>query len=366
MPRVGGLGGAKPPRQAVCGPNFNTPYEISRPFKPLGPALYHLAHMPIREYLDELADNILVEIRKAVPRGKRRRNWIKTTSRARQCGTELIGIQCGCGYVKGGIVADCGLRTCPYCARRRSKNLAKALDELLCRLPSGRGLGFYLLTFTVRYDPMSASDLSVDGILERSVRARRGVSHCWRRYLKMLGTDKQQSGIAWFVEVSPRGAVHIHALFFGGRPDVEKLRMLYLERVPSSPFVNVKYVRTGQRSRRKALREVCKYLVKAASPVRRNILEGGVGEFLDPRLAARVEVALFAQRLFERRGCFRGLGDDDADDLIDGCKCPRCGAADQWSNIRMQVADFLSVAPCDWRPFVRGRPHPEGGHHRSD
>jgi hypothetical protein len=221
-----------------------------------------------------------------------------------------------------------------------------------CR-KSPKGWGFYFVTFTLRFRPDLAEDLSVDGLRRRGKTLTDGVRYTWKRYLRFLGSDQTKPGFLFSVEVSPGGAVHAHAIFHGRRPDVQKLRMLYTSKVGDSPMLNVRYIR-GNVS--KALKEVIKYLTKGASPARADILRGGRGQYTDPRLAARVEVAFSGSRLIERLGGFRRLSDEDPPVLDDECRCPKC-ACTVWNEFMVPVARALEMVPIDWRPtFVKPKP----------
>ena len=125
--------------------------------------------------------------------------------------------------------------------------------------------------------------------------------------------------------------VHAHVLYHGRRPDVATLRMLYMLRVGDSPFIDVRYVREPA----KGIVELAKYVTKGASPVKTRSLGGGLGEYLEPELAARIEVAFTGDRLVECYGAWRGIDpddDDDAPDLPDE-PCSGCGATGRWTQV---------------------------------
>jgi hypothetical protein len=233
------------------------------------------------------------------------------------------------------------------------------LLEMTDGLAYRRGFGMFFLTFTLKYDPMSQRDLSVDGIRTRYETLMAAVQYCWKRYLRRLGAETQAPGLLRKAEVSPRGAVHCHALFYGQRPDISQLRMLFESRAPGSVFVNIKWVKAGA-GRVKAIKELAKYMTKSASPARVDILSGGPGEYLDPELAARVEFALFGMRSFEAQGCFRGMNNDDGDDDVEGeiSTCPRCGEVGHWTKIDCRVSVLLRTVDSDWIPIFARRPPP--------
>jgi hypothetical protein len=208
-------------------------------------------------------------------------------------------------------------------------------------------MGLYFLTFTLRYDPTDPADLSVEGLKRRKQIVRDGVGYVWKKYLKRIGR-----AMALAVEVSPRGAVHIHALFHGHRPDVGKLRAAYMFRAGDSPFVNCKYVQRPE----KAIRELAKYMMKAASPKNIRLLRGGRGEFIDPVLAARAEVAFSGDRLFECLGAWRGADDDEDLPIVEAASCAHCGSR-IWRRDVVRFGALLKELPPDWIPrFGRAGP----------
>jgi hypothetical protein len=155
------------------------------------------------------------------------------------------------------------------------------------------------------------------------------------------------------VEVGGGGMVHAHALYYGPRPDVNKLRAGWTFRVGNSPQIDAKYVRKPA----KAIREVAKYVVKAASPKQVRTLRGGVGEYLHPELAARVEVAFCGDRLFETFGAWRGkdvASDSEPEASFADHPCAACGAVGAWSSVRLPLGEWFRAAPPDWHPrFTR-------------
>jgi hypothetical protein len=208
-------------------------------------------------------------------------------------------------------------------------------------------MGLYFLTFTLRYNPSDPDEVSVEGLKRRKQIVRDAVGYVWKKYLKKIGR-----AMALTVEVSPRGAVHIHALFHGHRPDIAKLRTAYMFRAGDSPFVNTKSVQRPE----KAIRELAKYMMKAASPKNIRLLRGGRGEFIDPILAARAEVAFSGDRLFECFGAWRGADDDD--DLPDAppTSCAHCGSR-VWTTQTVRLGVLLKELPSDWVPrFGRAGP----------
>jgi hypothetical protein len=187
-------------------------------------------------------------------------------------------------------------------------------------------MSLYLLTFTLRYDPSDEADLSVAGLQRRKDAVLDGFRHVWRKYLK----PRARAAVRSF-EVGSAGMVHAHVLYHGLRPDIVTLRMLYMLRVGDSPSINVRYVREPA----KGIAELAKYVTKGASPVKTRSFGGAPGEYLDPLLAARVEVAFAGERLVDCYGAWRGIDPDDDDDAAELTEepCSQCGATGRWSQV---------------------------------
>lgn len=338
--------GAKPPSAgagAAGAPKLDT-YESSQLRGPSRVPLFR----PVRLTLGEFRRRVAVELHalsKTYFRpGKKRRGFKRAALSLVSCGstaTRDVCPECGrASMLTISIDTSCGLRCCPMCARRRANNLRARLDRKWCEGRRPRDMGLYLLTFTLRYDPGSPDDLSVEGLKRRRKLVRDAVGFVWKRYLKPRGLS-----LALAVEVSPRGAVHVHALYHGHRPDARQLRSAYMFQVGDSPVVNCKYVRNPA----KGIREVVKYLGKAASPRNPRIIRGGVGDFINPVLAARAEVAFSGARLFECLGAWRGADVDEDAPEREPHACPHCGGT-KWQRETVLFRSLLPALPYDWVP----------------
>jgi hypothetical protein len=345
--------GAEPPSAgagAAGAPNLDT-YGTTQPAKPSRSARFG----PLWLTLDEYREGVAAELRNLAlyhaAHGKRRRNFVKKARSLLSCGQFARVQRCGtCGVLDAAtaiVECACDLRSCPTCARRRANIARTRLEAKWCEGARPRDMGLYLLTFTLRYDPESPDDLSIDGLKRRKKIVRDAVGFVWRHYLKARGR-----AMAISLEVSPRGAVHIHALYHGRRPDAVILRETYMFRAGDSPFVNCEHVHKPA----KAIRELAKYMMKAASPKNPRILHGGRGEFIDPVLAARAEVAFSGDRLFECMGAWRGADDDK--DLPEQAPrtCQHCGAS-AWKSDIAPLQTVLAELPDGWTPrFGRAGP----------
>jgi len=348
--------GAEPPSVGAGeagAPNLDTS-ETTRIREPSGSALFGPVWMTSDEHDVEVAKQLRRLAIYHMVHGKRRRDFVRKAKALLDCGTVARVPVCRvCRRVdeKSVIIeCGCGLRSCPRCSRRRADVVRNHLDAKWAAGERPRDMGLYLLTFTLRYDPTSQDDLSIKALQRRKQVVREAAGFVWKRYLKRRGR-----AFALAVEVSPRGAVHAHALFHGQRPDVQKLRDTYMFKAGDSPFVNCTYVRRPA----KAIRELAKYMLKAASPKNPRIFRGGRGEFLDPVLAARAEVAFSGDRLFECFGAWRDTKEDKDAPEPTPRTCPHCGSA-CWEVEKRPVVSLLRELPREWIPrFGRAGPRPK-------
>jgi hypothetical protein len=352
-PSAGVTKGAEPPFRGAGeagAPNLDT-NGTTLSTVPFEPALFGVRQLSLAEYRHKTAEQLKRLALWHTVHGKRRRNFVKKARALISCGQFARLRRCDtCGVADPASVrveCACDLRSCPTCARRRADVARARLDTAWRTGARPRRMSLYFLTFTLRYDPTNPADLSVDGLKRRKKIVRDAVGYVWKKYLKTNGR-----AMAIAVEVSPRGAVHIHALFHGYRPDVSRLRETYQFRAGDSPFVNCKYVQRPA----KAIRELAKYMMKASSQRNVRLLRGGRGEFIDPILAARAEVAFSGDRLFECLGAWRGLDDDT--DLPDASPvaCAHCGSR-VWKHETAALFILLQELPLEWIPrFGRAGP----------
>lgn len=352
-PSAGDSKGAEPPFLGggeADAPNLDT-NGTTLPAVPSGTALFGVRRLSLAEYRSKTAEELKRLALWHTAHGKRRRNFVKKARALITCGQFARFRRCGtCGVADAESVrveCACDLRSCPTCARRRADVFRARLDTSWRMGLRPRKMGLYFLTFTLRYDPADPADLSVNGLKRRKKVVREAVGLVWKKYLKPNGR-----AMAIAVEVSPRGAVHIHALYHGHRPDVRVLRETYQFRAGDSPFVNCRYVQKPA----KAIRELAKYMMKASSPKNVRLLRGGRGEFIDPVLAARAEVAFSGERLFECLGAWRGMDDDTDLPAVAQLTCAHCGSR-TWNEVTEPLSSLLSELPIEWVPrFGRAGP----------
>lgn len=297
---AGEFEGAEPPLLRVGGagaPMLDTK-GTSQHFVPSRARVFHPVRMSEREYRRKLAAEFELHA-STLPKGRVRRKWTKKAQQVRGCGSLVAVRRCGdCGTDLVGtarLLTSCQLRSCPTCARFMANEARQKARALIEHLGETAGMDYYSMTFTARFKKADPAEFEIERLMERCKAVKQAVSYVWKRVLK----KRPGAGMMAALEVGPGGGAHIHALYYGPRADVNVVRMAWLEKIPDSPQVKIKDVKDVQKS----VPEVFKYMVKGASPK----TDDAVGERMDPRLAARVEIALHGKRRVEAYGCFRGV-----------------------------------------------------------
>jgi hypothetical protein len=193
--------------------------------------------------------------------------------------------------------------------------------QLLQQMSRTPGCNFYVLHLTSWFDPTDPAALTFDAIATRSCAVKEAVKYVWGRVLKHPG-----AGFITALEVAPGGMVHVHAIYYGRYQDVNVIRAAWLEKLPDSPQLRIDAIANPE----DAVPEVFKYMMKLASPRS----DERVGQWMDPVLAARVEVALSGKRRSESYGAFRGvkLDAEPSEEEAAEVRCKSCGNTDRFSQ----------------------------------
>jgi hypothetical protein len=307
---------------------------------------------------------------------------VRKAERAKGCGEFVTARSCACcGVVDGGekpwqVVAGCDLRICPLCERVRAEGLRLALEaavaategrtedalarlrakhaarpdddgkppgrkeqrqleqaeELVRALGRGRGRNFSwrMITLTDRFDPRDPAQFEPRVLADRIKRLLASARECWSKSLK-----EPDAGAYFSLEISPGGAVHIHALHWGSYSSIPELQAIHLKHCPSASAgaVDVRQVKPGSRGMRSAVAEVAKYICKGAHV--QAVVNGRPVDLPDPALAALVEFT-FSTRLRGKHihwgvGVLQKVGiiaeelAPNADRDGDAGDCPHCG-----------------------------------------
>lgn len=305
-------------------------------------------------------------------------------SRMRACGTRSTVRTCNaCGDPAASVMvhAGCNLRACPWCARRESRERARLVKgaaervpgyvglrreshlaelaarvekldasrassrraERLARLrraqhatrasaPGRAGWGWKLITISPQWDPTSPDGYTVAGLRARLDDVRSRWRALWSEGLSVEGL----AGAYVRVELSARGHVHLHALYYGPWQSRRWLATV------AGCFVDVRVVDEG------GLREAVKYAVKAPTPTRAAFIGGESNTTLQPLLAARWVIASRSKRLAEPYGLMRdamraaevcGAAEED-ERAPEPCACASCGSVELDAGRSVRTAEL--------------------------
>lgn len=203
------------------------------------------------------------------------------------CGKKVVKLVCqDCG-MEYWVKIGCGLRTCPACARLFRRKVTRELWQVAKNLEESIVYKFRHITF----------GYGIDGDRRTVIKKCKKIfKKIWRNIL-----DKRNAGAIATVEFGPeRGSIHLHCLYFGPYVTRERLQREWKRLTIDKWYVDIRQVQG-----RKAVNEVCKYIVKPASTS------------VDP---FEIEQALKGLRRLMTYGCFYNrLGKSES------VKCFKCG-----------------------------------------
>ena len=188
--------------------------------------------------------------------------------------------------------------------------------------------------------------MSVAGLRSRARACIRLSAELWKKRLKTPG-----GAMLRCIEISERGLVHIHIVYYGPTVDSSWLTSTATKLYRRSVRASVKPIKGGKRGVAKVTRYAAKGVKGTAAAFDEDFLTGEKsGTLLHPELAARWEVAVHSARLIESYGALRGLEvphpEDDGgphNDIDVQCSC---GAVGRWTTVYRCARDFLME--CHW------------------
>lgn len=318
------------------------------------------------------------------------------------CGALVMYRQCeacGEGRPGSGVVTSagkpCDLRVCSWCAARRSREMVAELEALLADIEDVKGYRWRFITLQMAYDSADPWAVSVEGLRTRAETMKRIIRFVWEpeRVLQEQGNKRERGapkrrglkqvgvGMLAKIELSGRGFVHGHVLYYG--PFVEKswFEKLMKEGDPSAGHCWIEDVEKNERGKRNekvkslkgAILEVAKYCVKLPSGKNEAWVGGENRWVMSPELVANWEAATIGLRLVERYGVLRGknvekeveehaaseesVHEKDCDKV-----CVRCGVVGEWRNAMKRTGEWVrechvkglsAFAGSRWKPKER-------------
>ena len=266
-----------------------------------------------------------------------------------RCGSVVAARECECcGEVRPGsgtfreVRRTCNGRTCPYCGWVRATERVELLDHAARSMEEFEGYEWQMVTINPQYDmDIDSWDMSLDGLRSRALWIRKAVKALWGKLWKGPGAALFRA-----TEISERGHVHVHAIYYGPRIHQGDSEKLAAEAYGRKVRIDVKKIKGGKEGVKKAVRYAAKSVKGSAAAFNEDFLTGERrARLLHPKLAAKWEVAAFNLRLSESYGAIRGMKAPAPDfeggvhDDVD-VRCS-CGALGQYKTVYRNVFDYL-------------------------
>lgn len=282
--------------------------------------------------------------------------WGVLEGRARElgrCGEVVTARECECcGEVRPGsgtfrgVRRTCGGRSCPYCGWVRAQERVELLRyAALEGVEEVEGYEWQFLTQSLAYDPCRrGEDMQVEGLRSRALILMRMAKRQWEKGLKRPG-----AALLRCVEVSVRGHVHLHMIYYGPRVSAQWMEEVGkgVTRGKRGCKANSRRIKGGKNGVARATKYAAKSVKgNARAAFNEDVLTGEAqAELLYPELAARWELACHQLRLTETYGALRKLsppapeekgGPHDDKDI----QCS-CGAVGQYKTVYRRVRPYL-------------------------
>lgn len=297
-----------------------------------------------------------------------------------RCGDKVVVRTCECcGEDRAGSgsfagsTRTCTWRACPYCGWVRAQKIGEFYEKVGENVDIPDGYVWQKLTVTTRYAPWSHDDVTWQALRHRARLVLKAVKKLWEKKLKVTG-----GGMFRSIECSARAHVHGHLLYLGPPVDSKELTDFVQKEVSRElGYIYAEDLKPGDQDETgnwlpTALKNVSKYMAKGACNFSSDDKEewfAGMGnaECIDPRLAARWEIAVYKMRLMDRYGALRGLDFSESDysyEPPDDSKtaCSHCGTVGKWkSSYRtaylwiqdMHEAGKQALEGSGWQPWWR-------------
>ena len=280
----------------------------------------------------------------------------------KRCGQVVAVRECECcGETRAGsgtfreVSRTCNGRSCPYCSWVRAQERVELLGYAARTLPRVDGYEWQLLTQSLQYDPdVKSDDMSVGGLRARIALCARVWRELWKKGLKAPGASLLRC-----IEVSDRGHVHVHAVYYGPPVDEKWMAEVGRKLTRRGCRSTAKRIKGQENGVKKAARYAAKSVKGSAAAFNEDFLAGETGAWLlHPQLAARWELAAKDRRLVEPYGAIRGLSvprpDEEGGPHDDGDVQCSCGSTGRYRTIYRNVKSYLIECHLDGKAGIEG------------
>lgn len=210
---------------------------------------------------------------------------------------------------------SCGLRTCPFCARKRMLDRTRKVIKFVKSLDANREKYDHRLRFiTFGYGTKDGIKEGMKKSLKAFERIRDNLLETQReKYVDQRDkkTKKRKTeGCVWSVELGPKNlSIHIHVLYWG-KYIPQKVLSNEWKRLTGKFYVDIRYAKNKSKKKKGLwgiVLETTKYIMKGLID-------------LDEETAFRIERELFNIRTFGTSGIFYGKIKTEKPE------CPFCGS----------------------------------------
>jgi len=280
-----------------------------------------------------------------------------------------------------GTHRTCKWKACPYCSWVRAKKVGEFYERAAEDVEIPEGWSWQLLTVTTRYSPWHGDDVKWEALRVRARLVLKAARHLWKTALKVKGAAMFRS-----IECSTRGHVHAHLPYMGPEVDSGELTRLVQHEVGQGlGYVYSKTIEVGDADEMgnrlpAQIGNAAKYMAKgtfgygSSDDDREGWFEQDeYAVCIDPRLAARWEIATYKMRLTDRYGVLRGVDYSESDyryETPDDSKvaCHRCGTKGEWKTSYRRTEVFIqdmhweglkALEGSNWEPWWRRKKREE-------
>lgn len=272
-----------------------------------------------------------------------------------------------------GSKRTCRWKACPYCSWTRAKKVGEFYQRAAEEVQGKPGDQWQMLTITTRYNPRNPAELTWQALRSRSRLVLKAARVLWQKVFKKAGAAMFRS-----IECSMRGHVHCHLLYLGPEVDAKALTDLLQVKVGGSiGYLYVKTIEVGDEDDLGntlpiQIGRTAKYMAKGTFGYGTETMEGWFAfeenaKCINPRLAARWEIATYKLRMTDRYGELRGVSFSEADykyvppDDSKAC-CQHCGVQGEWETAYrraevfiqdMHIAGHRAMEGSSWVPWWR-------------
>lgn len=191
------------------------------------------------------------------------------------CNTKIVTLECkNCGFQWNATLLNCGLRTCPDCARDRGNKVYTEIYNIARRVKRKKHWTFKHIVFSYGFEQNTPYSAIISKVKQAFMKI-------WHNIL-----EEEGAGAIISIELGEKNlSIHIHCLYYGGFIPRKTLIKEWTKHT-GKWYVDIRMIRGL-----KGIKEVVKYITKGLSD-------------MSYERAFEIEKALKGQRRFLTYGLF--------------------------------------------------------------